>query len=164
MAMASTARIANEAWEALYRAQATVAQALSSETEWSELAPREYGVLYALSNTPGGLRISELGEDVLLTQPGMSRLVARLEIRGLVERAADPGDARASRIRLTARGAEIQRVVGLCHARRVAAAMTRTLDRSQLTQLRELCLELARGFGEVDTPSANRAAATVEVS
>jgi DNA-binding MarR family transcriptional regulator len=94
----------------------------------------------------------------------MSRLVARLETRGLVERAADPGDARACRIRLTAGGAEIQRRVGLSHARRVSAAMTKTLDRSELTQLRELCLGLVRGLGEVDGPSANRAAATVEVS
>ena len=55
-------------------------------------SPREYGVLYALSTAPDGLRITELGEDVLLTQPGMSRLVARLEARGLVERVDDPDD------------------------------------------------------------------------
>ena len=27
--------------------------------------PRDYGVLYALSTAPDGLRITELGEDVL---------------------------------------------------------------------------------------------------
>jgi DNA-binding MarR family transcriptional regulator len=156
MAMLSTARIANEAWEALYRAQATVAQSLSAETQWSELAPREYGVLYALSTAPEGLRISELGEDVLLTQPGMSRLVARLEARGLVERAADPGDARACRIRLTASGVEIQRRVGLSHARRVIGAMTRTLDREALMELRDLCRRLtAEATQAGDRNSAN---------
>lgn len=143
----STSRVANEAWEALFRAQATVARSLSAETEWSELAPREYGVLYALSSSPDGLRISELGEDVLLTQPGMSRLIARLEARGLVERAADPGDARATRIRLTASGTEIQRRVGLSHARQVAVAMTPVLDRNQLLQLRDLCLSLTEVAG-----------------
>ncbi len=51
---------------------------------WGELSPPEYGVLYALSNAPNGLRITELGNDVLLTQPGMSRLIARLEAAGLV--------------------------------------------------------------------------------
>jgi DNA-binding MarR family transcriptional regulator len=163
MATRSTARIANEAWEALFRAQATVAQSLSAETEWSELAPREYGVLYALSSTSDGLRISELGEDVLLTQPGMSRLVARLEARGLVERAADPGDARACRIRMTVSGAEIQRRVGLSHARRVSASMTRGLDRSQLMQLRDFCLALAGGSDQPDVHSADRAPATLEV-
>ena len=69
-------------------------------------------MLYALSTAPDGLRITELGEDVLLTQPGMSRLVARLEARGLVQRVADPDDARASRIRLTAAGVDAQRRVG----------------------------------------------------
>ncbi len=142
MAIGSTARIANEAWEALYRAQATVAQSLSAETEWSELAPREYGVLCALSSKSDGLRISGLGEDVLLTQPGMSRLVARLEARGLVERVADPGDARACRIRLTASGSETQHRVGPSHARQVSAAMTRKLDPRQLIELRDLCRDL----------------------
>ena len=127
--MRSNARIANEAWEALFRAQATIAGELAAGTDWGELLPREYGVLYALSTAPNGLRITELGEDVLLTQPGMSRLVARLEARGLVWRGDDPDDARACRVRLTSAGAELQRTVGLGHGRLVAQAMTRRLDR-----------------------------------
>jgi DNA-binding MarR family transcriptional regulator len=163
MATPSRARIANEAWEALYRAQATVARSLTAETQWSELAPHEYGVLYALSSAPEGLRISELGEDVLLTQPGMSRLVTRLEKRGFVERSADPDDARACRIRLTPSGVQIQRRVGLSHARRVSAAMTRVLDRSQLIELRDLCLAVTGGLDPADARKVNGAADTLEV-
>ena len=100
-AMASRTRIANEAWEALFRAQATIARELTAADVWGELSPREYGVLYALSNAPDGLRITELRDDVLLTQPGISRLIARLEAAGLVERVDDPDDGRACRIRLT---------------------------------------------------------------
>src|SRR3984885_8153313 len=99
--MSSTTRIANQAWEALFRAQSTIARELTAGSVWGDLAPHEYGVLYALSTAPNGLRITELGEDVLLTQPGMSRLIARLEERGLVERADDPDDGRACRVRLT---------------------------------------------------------------
>ena len=142
--MLSNTRIANEAWEALFRAQATVAREITAATEWADLIPREYGVLYALSSAPNGLRITELGEDVLLTQPGMSRLVARLEARGLVRRDDDPDDARAQRVRLTEAGADVQRRVGLRHGLRVAQAMTRKLDREQLLALRELCTEVAR--------------------
>ncbi len=131
MAMRSNARIANEAWEALFRAQATIAGELTAGTEWRDLLPREYGVLYALSAAPNGLRITELGEDVLLTQAGMSRLVARLEARGLVRRDDDPDDARACRVRLTTAGAELQRTVGLSHGRLVAQAMTRHLNRQR---------------------------------
>src|SRR5437773_12153941 len=97
----SNLRLANEAWEALFRAQATIGRELAELDVWGELAPRDYGVLYALSAAPQGLRITELLEDVLLTQPGMSRLIARLEERGLVARADDPDDRRACRVRLT---------------------------------------------------------------
>jgi DNA-binding MarR family transcriptional regulator len=140
--MRSKTRIANEAWEALFRAQATIARELTAGDVWGDLLPHEYGVLYALSSAPDGLRITELGQDVLLTQAGMSRMIARLEARGLVERADDPHDARAWRIRLTAAGVGAQRQVGVAHGRHVAAAMTRTLSREQLVRLRDLCLAL----------------------
>ena len=104
MATRSTTKSANEAWEALFRAQSTIIQELTARDAWEDLVPREYGVLYALSAAPDGMRITELGQDVLLTQPGMSRLVARLEARGLVQRVDDPVDARACRIRLTPAG------------------------------------------------------------
>ena len=142
MAARSTTKLANEAWEALFRAQSTLAQELASRDAWEDLVPREYGVLYALSAAPEGLRITQLRDDVLLTQPGMSRLVARLEARGLVERVDDPEDARACRIRLTPAGVAAQRRVGRTHARRVAEAMTRHLDRGELEQLLELSRRL----------------------
>ena len=142
MALRSDTRIANEAWEALFRTQATISRELTAGGLWSDLVPREYGVLYALSSAPEGLRITELGEDVLLTQPGMSRLVARLEARDLVQRVDDPGDARACRIRLTNTGADLQRRVGRAHARHVAEAMTRNLDRQELLLLLDLCRRL----------------------
>jgi DNA-binding MarR family transcriptional regulator len=138
----STTKLANEAWEALFRAQSTIIRELAARDAWKDLVPREYGVLYALSSAPEGLRITELGEDVLLTQPGMSRLVARLESRGLVERVDDPDDARACRIRLTPSGVAAQRRVGRAHGRHVAEAMTRDLDRTELEQLLELCRRL----------------------
>ena len=140
--MESNARLANVAWEAMFRAQATLAREFERSGDWGDLLPREYGVLYALSKAPDGLRISDLGQDALLTQPGISRLVGRLEQRGLVERTDDPHDARACRIRLTASGIELQRGVGRAHARQVAAAMTRALTRAQLETLRDLSLAL----------------------
>jgi DNA-binding MarR family transcriptional regulator len=135
----SNTRIANEAWEALFRAQMTIGRELEAGEVWGDLVPREYGVLYALSVAPDGLRITELLDDVLLTQPGMSRLIARLEARGLVERLDDPDDARACRVRLTPAGVHAQRRVGLAHGRHVAELMTRALSREQLEQLRDLC-------------------------
>lgn len=163
-AMRSNARIANEAWEALFRAQATIAGELTARTDWADLLAREYGVLYALSAAPDGLRITELGEDVLLTQPGMSRLVARLERRGLVRRDDDPDDARACRVRLTRAGAELQRTVGLSHGRLVAQAMTRRLDRQQLLQLGDLCRRLTASFEQADPGESGRHGSVAEAA
>jgi DNA-binding MarR family transcriptional regulator len=154
--MRSITRIANETWEALFRAQATIGQQLSASGVWSEIVPREYGVLYALSKAPDGLRIADLGDDVLLTQPGKSRLVGRLAARGIVQRVADPDDARAQRIRLTEVGAELQRRVGLAHGREVAQAMTRRLDRDELLTLRDLCSQIIADSEQVDVDSTQR--------
>jgi DNA-binding MarR family transcriptional regulator len=152
--MSSKTRLANEAWEALFRAQATIARELTAGDVWGDLLPHEYGVLYALSTAPNGLRITDLGEDVLLTQPGMSRMIARLEARGLVERADDPHDGRACRIRLTAAGVGAQRQVGAAHGRHVAATMTGALSREQLVLLRELCRELTADPNNIRSTSA----------
>jgi len=140
----SNTRIANEAWEALFRAQATLAREFTAAEVWGELGTSEYGVLYALSDAPDGLRMTELLDDVLLTQPGMSRLIARLENRGLVERVDDPDDGRACRVRLTESGTRAQRAVGLAHGRHVAELMTRALSREQLLRLRDLCQAVTR--------------------
>lgn len=139
-------RLSNEAWESLYRAQATIMRALSEGPFRAEtLQINEYGVLYALSASADGLRMTDLGKDVLLTQAGMSRLVLRLERRGLLERTDDPDDGRACRLRLTSAGLEVQRRVGSAHARQITDVMGRTLDHTQLSALRDLCRELVAG-------------------
>lgn len=57
--------------------------------------------------TEGPQRVTALATREHVAQPSMSLLVKRLERRGLVERVADPADRRASRITVTAAGAEI---------------------------------------------------------
>jgi DNA-binding MarR family transcriptional regulator len=136
--MAGVARLANEAWEAMFRAQATLAREFECDGDWGEFPPREYGVLYALAGASDGLRITDLIEDALLTQAGVSRLVARLQRRGLVERRSDPDDARACRVVLTDEGREVQRRLGRAHARHVTEALTRALSPEQLVTLRDL--------------------------
>ena len=145
MTVTHEARLANEAWEAYYRAQATIARELIDADIWEGLLTREYAVLFALSSQPDGLRITELGDDVLITQPGMSRLIVRLEARGLVERIEDAADGRARRIRLSSDGLETQRRVGAGVARHVTEALVRALDHDQIVMLRDLSLALLAG-------------------
>jgi DNA-binding MarR family transcriptional regulator len=145
-------RLANEAWEALCRAQATLSLEFERNGDWGDLLPREYGVLYALASAADGMRITNLCDDVLLTQAGVSRLVSRLEKRALVERRRDPHDARAQRICLTAKGIDVQRQIGRMHARHVATAMTRALTPAQLETLKDLSRALVDGDSPAPTP------------
>ena len=94
----------------------------------------------------------------------MSRLVARLEARGLVRRDDDPVDARACRVRLTSAGAELQRTVGLSHGRLVAQAMTRHLDRPQLLELGDLCRQLIASFEQAGPGESSRHESALEAT
>jgi DNA-binding MarR family transcriptional regulator len=164
--MDAVTRLANDTWEALFRAQATLAREFEFEGDWGGLPTREYGVLYALAGAREGVRITDLMGDALLSQAGVSRLVARLEKRGLVARRDDPSDARACRIVLTPDGHEVQRRVGWLHARHVSTAMTRALSRAQQETLRDLSRALIaacptpEGRGPTTTPGTSGPAPT----
>lgn len=134
-------RLANEAWEAVMTAHARLLRQFADD-DWAELSMREYDVLYTLAKQPGPLRIGELGGSVLLSQPGLSRLVDRLVQRGLVARSPDPADGRSVRVALTPAGAACQKAVGRRHARSVARAMA-VLTPSELQQLKNLTTKLA---------------------
>lgn len=63
-------------------------------------------VLHTLSRK-GPLRLTELTATEQMTQPAITQMVKRLESDGLLERRADPRDARAVLIQLTPRGEQI---------------------------------------------------------
>ena len=64
------------------------------------------GLLSALSTVMAhdGIRASDLARIEKVAAPSITRAVADLEARGLVEREADPADGRASLIRITTLG------------------------------------------------------------
>jgi DNA-binding MarR family transcriptional regulator len=141
--MTGQSQRANDAWEALLTAHATLMKRFAAEDIWADVSMREYDVLYTLSKCAGPLRLSELNRHVLLSQPALSRLVDRLAERGLIERCADPADGRGVRLSLTGAGRAVQRGIGRRHARDVARAMTARLDPAELAQLEAICLKLA---------------------
>lgn len=131
-------RLANESWEALLSAQVSVMRGFAAERMWDEVSLTEYDVLYALRKAGCALRQSELTKQVLLSQPALSRMVERLEQRGLVTRTTDERDRRGVLIELTDAGAAAQQRTGARHARSVEARM-RVLTPDQQRQLRDLC-------------------------
>jgi DNA-binding MarR family transcriptional regulator len=146
--MADQRHLANDAWEALLSAHASLMKRFAAQDIWQDLSMREYDVLYTLSKCPGPQRLSELNRHVLLSQPALSRMVDRLADRGLVQRQTDPADGRGVLLSLTEEGQALQRQIGRRHARGVASAMTTELSPEELRQLEAICLKLA---GTADT-------------
>lgn len=141
--MTSRTRLANEAWEAMLAAHASLMRQFAAQDVWGDLSMREYDVLYTLSKCPRPISLAELNRHVLLSQPAMSRMVDRLVDRGLVVRERASDDGRSVRLSLSDAGADAQRRVGLGHGRHVAAALTARLGRDDMESLARLCERLA---------------------
>jgi len=139
--MPESTRLANEAWEALFTAQSRLLRRFQEQDAFTEVSMSEYDVLYTLSKADGPVRMGELGCSVLLSQPGLSRLIDRLVHRGLVERGPDPSDGRSVLVRLSAAGREAQKRAGRRHARQVAEAMA-VLSPDELRHLSTLATRL----------------------
>lgn len=136
---APTVRLAAQAWESLFRAQVAVMRRLQGGPAFRDLAVNEYDVLFTLSGCPTGwLRQNELNDHVLLSQSSLSRLVERLEKRGLVERRPAPNDGRGVLVRLTDAGRELQKQIGREHVRDIAALVGPALTAEEQHELLRL--------------------------
>jgi DNA-binding MarR family transcriptional regulator len=140
--MADPRHPANDAWEAMLAAHATLMRRFGAEEVWEDVSMKEYDVLYTLSKCPEPIRPTDLNQHVLLSQPALSRLVDRLVARGLVQRVADSRDLRTVRLSLTEDGRALQRRVGRRHARSVARARRSALTPAELDQLAAISAKL----------------------
>jgi DNA-binding MarR family transcriptional regulator len=131
------------AWESLFRAQVAVMRQISSEFPSDVISLNEYDVLFTLSLAENRtLRIRELNENVLLTQPSISRLVDRLAARGLVTKLTDPNDGRGTLVALTETGFALFRDAAHIHGRSIASRMSKALSPDELTELERLTRKL----------------------
>jgi len=137
-AAAVDVRAAAVAWEELFRAQVAIMRRLQRDPIWDRITLREYDVLFTLSRAPEGLRLRDLGESSLLSQPSLSRMVERLEEGGWVRRAPAAGDGRGVVVGLTAAGAALQKEVGRRHVQAIAHYVGGALDAEQLAALTDV--------------------------
>ncbi|MBT2595756.1 MarR family winged helix-turn-helix transcriptional regulator [Arthrobacter sp. ISL-72] len=139
----SPVRLAAETWESLFRAQVAVMRRLQSAPAFKTLPVNEYDVLFTLSRCPTGwLRLNELNDNVLLSQSSLSRLVERLEKRGLVERMPAPQDGRGVLLKLTDAGRELQKQIGREHVRDISELLTPALTPAEQRELLRLTEKL----------------------
>jgi DNA-binding MarR family transcriptional regulator len=106
------------------------------------LSPAQYNVLRILRGAgPGGLSCREIGQRMVTRDPDMTRLLDRMEQRGVVTRARQKADRRVVTTRVTSGGLEFLKRLD---------QPVRDLHRRQLRHMPAARLKtLARLLGEV---------------
>ena len=111
----------------------------------AELSSTQYNVLRILRGAPEGLGCGEIGRRMITRDPDITRLLDRLEKRGLIERHRPSGDRRRVLTRITAAGLAL--LAGLDEPiREVHRRQLGHLGRERLARLGKLLAE-ARGLG-----------------
>jgi len=105
------------------------------------IQPAHSAAIQPLWDQPMGVRLTTLARASRITKQSMSALVSDLEAAGYVERIADPDDARASRVRLTARGRAYARAVR-AFSRSVEAGWAARIGTRRIEELRSTLEEL----------------------
>lgn len=130
-------------WEALFRSQVAVMRRLQAGQEFADISLREYDVLFNVSRCPGGkTRLNSLNEVLLISQPSLSRMIDRLQARGLVERHTAPDDQRGVLVSLTEAGREAQQRIGKEHVRHIHELLGSTLSEAEMLELQRITEKL----------------------
>jgi DNA-binding MarR family transcriptional regulator len=134
---------ARTAWHLLLRVSSRVLAEMDRRLDLNHrISVNEFDVLITLDNAEGRLlRMTDLAQAVMLSSGGLTRLVGRLEHRGLVQRAPNAEDARGFDAALTDAGraqlaearrthdAVIDDLLGSCVTQTQVATLSRLLGR-----------------------------------
>ncbi|WP_431970154.1 MarR family winged helix-turn-helix transcriptional regulator [Nocardia sp. bgisy134] len=136
------------AWAALLQVHAKLVPELDAELRRTTGLPLSwYDVLLEL-NGPQPLRMSDLGEQVVLSRTRVSRLVTELESHGLVLRESNPDDGRSAFVSITDTGRQRLRAA----APHYLAAIERRFTGLDTTELDAISSALRKVLGQNDLP------------
>lgn len=131
------------------------ADALTREAEAlvkpAGLSATQYNILRVLRGAgEPGLACREIGCRLISRDPDITRLLDRMESRGLIARAREIKDRRVVKTRITAGGLRILRDLD----QPVQELHHKQMDRLSQKQLRQLLLLLERARKQVDAPDS----------
>ncbi len=139
------------AWTALLHAHARMVTRLAADLEAAGLISLgTYDVLVQLSENGGSLRLRDLVNRVVLSQPGLSRKVARLEVEGLVERLDDPADGRGVIVHITRAGRSALRRGSVVHIAGIEREFTSRITDQEAAVLAAVFARLQDGGADAD--------------
>lgn len=124
-------------WRAFLLAHARVARRLDDELRAEhDLSFAEYDALLSIATAPERrIRMRQLADRVLLSKSGVTRLIDRLVLDGLVERDSCVSDARGAEAVLTEAGLDRLRAASTTHLRGISDHFLDVLDDEQLAEV-----------------------------
>ena len=138
--------VAVAVWVRLLKTHGLMLRALRRSVP-EDLTLAQFDVLAQLEREREGMTGSALTRALLVTAGNVTGIVGRLSRLGLVERRPVPGDRRAARIRLTARGQKVMERA-LPRHRRDVAALLGALPTRDLETLRGLLGRINDSLGD----------------
>jgi len=124
---ASRASIADDLERITIGSVGLTTRALAHAETGFELTFPQWRAILVVGAAVDGARVGEVAARVGVTLPATSRLLRRLERRGLTTLDTDETDRRATRVRLTERGLAIRAAI-LAHRRDALAAVVARLQ------------------------------------
>ena len=133
-----------QVWVRLARSHRRIVDAVQANLKAEGLPPLEwYDVLLELERHGAPLRARNLEHQLLLAQYNLSRLLDRLERRGLIEREPDPTDGRSRLIRASEKGLVTRKRMWPVYRRTIEAMIRQTLSKIEADQLAKLLVPIA---------------------
>lgn len=132
------------AWAGLHAVSTRLLHKAEAALKAAGLPPLSwYDVLHALAGAgKDGLRPYELQERLLLEQYNVSRLLARMEDEGLLQRSRHKGDGRGQVVWITRRGLGLRRRMWTVYGGVIAGRLDERLTVSDLAALQRLLARL----------------------
>jgi DNA-binding MarR family transcriptional regulator len=143
-------------WRAFLIAHARITRRLDEELRAEhDLSLAEYDALLTIADAPERrIRMRQLADRVILSKSGVTRLIDRLVLDGLVERRACASDARGAEAVLTVQGLDRLRHASRTHLRGIEEHFLAAVDQSDLPAIERSMHAVAdnAGAGRGDAP------------
>ena len=111
------------------------------------LTMARYDVLAQLVNAGGRLGLSDLASAIMLSPSGLSKLLDRMELSGLVHREPDPSDARSAFAAITPHGRSIARRARQGHHDFLQRTFGDALDGRDLADITRVMSRISASIG-----------------
>jgi len=113
-------------------------------TEHETTLPR-FDVMAMLHRTPNGLRMSELSEQLMVSNGNVTGIVGRLAEDGMITRVSEMGDRRARHVKLTDKGCRWFEDLAADHEHWIDGHF-RGLDRDEIDATIETLLKIRKEY------------------